>query len=174
MNRKVKMILGFIVCCSVWSSSYSQNDSKDHDGDHKHAHKNHIALFNGGTTNFTHHSTNYTLGLDYEYRINNYFGIGLLGEYIAIDKGEFIGGIPVFVHFANDFNLIATPLLINKADHHNEDSHHTELHRNTTFSFRLGMSYSFHIVNFSLSPSVSFDIGESKSLIYGISIGTGF
>ena len=172
------MILIILLCCFVTSFTYAQHEEEGHGNknknEHHHHHKHHIAIFNGAASNFTHHHTHYSIGIDYEYRFGNFLGSGIIGEYVAIEKGEWLGGIPIFMHFTKGLKLVAAPLLVNRAEHHTHDNHHGETNRVTDFALRLGVSYSFHLGEFALSPSVNYDMGESNSLVYGLSIGIGF
>lgn len=142
--------------------------------DHHNFHKNHLALFNGVTSNLSHHTTSYSIGIDYEYRISQHIGTGILGEYIAAENGEYIGGLPLFIHLADHVKLSAVPLLINKKQTHEESHDHADANRETKFAFRLGVGYSFTMGKISVAPVLNFDMGNSLALIYGLSIGTGF
>ena len=174
MQIKIPIILFFF--SFLWSYSFAQHAGEEHSDENKHAHfhKHHIALFNGLTSNFTHNSTDYSIGLDYEYRLSQFIGTGILVEYIAMEKGEILGGLPLFMHFTKGLKLTAAPLLVNKEEHHENSGHHTEESRVTDFAFRLGAGYGFHVGKLSLAPSINFDMGESNALVYGINIGLGF
>ena len=171
-----KMVLITLFGFFVTSVSYAQHHEEGHENEkeNSHHHKHHIAVFNGAASNFTHHYTHYSIGLDYEYRFGNFLGAGIIGEYVAIEKGEFVGGLPVFMHFTRELKLVVAPLIINREEHHNHDHHDEETSRVTDSAFRLGASYSFHLGKFALSPSVNYDVGESNSLVYGLNIGLGF
>jgi hypothetical protein len=155
-------------------NSFAQHGHKE-DKPHNEGHENlkhHIALFNGATTNLDHSSTNYSLGLEYEFKLNSLIGLGLMGEYVAVEKGELVGGIPVFIHITKAFTLTGSPVLINYEKHH--EGSQTDSERETHIAFRTGISYSFHMGALSLSPIVNYEIGETQSLVYGINIGIGF
>lgn len=142
----------------------AEHTSGAHD-DHAH-HKHHLSIFNGATTNFTHHnSTDYTIGLEYEYRFSKLFGAGLLGEYIATESGEIIYGAMLIIHPTKGLKIGLDPLLARVDDHG-----HTATH----FLFRINGTYDFHLGNYTIGPSLSYDIGETKALVYGISLGIGF
>ncbi|SHF44331.1 hypothetical protein SAMN05444483_101126 [Salegentibacter echinorum] len=136
-----------------------------------HTHKHHIALFNGATTNFSHESTSYTIGLDYEYRISKLFGLGLLGEYIAAESGEFLAGVPFFVHPYKGLKFVAAPMAV-FLEEHTSGEHKVE--KETEFAFRFGTGYDFHFKGFSIGPDINFDFGKTEALNYGLSIGFGF
>jgi hypothetical protein len=170
---KLTLILGLLV---MNLSLYAQHHEKDHTSEekHQHTHKHHLSMFNGITSNFTHHSNDYSIGIDYEYRLNEKIGLGFIGEYINTKDGEWVTGLPVFIHFAKGLKAIGSPILINKAEHTEDHSTHSDPKRKTEFAFRAGLSYSLHWKKMSIGPVVNFDIGESQSLVYGISIGIGF
>ncbi|MGM0531014.1 MAG: hypothetical protein ACQER7_06650 [Bacteroidota bacterium] len=174
MKQKIKILI-VVFFCFISSYTHAQHAKEEHGNETEHSqfHTHHIALFNGVASNFTHHSTHYSLGIDYEYRFSQFIGTGLIGEYVAVEKGEFLGGIPVFIHFTKGLKLTFAPLLINNEEH-TGDNHHTETNRVTNFAFRMGAGYSFHLGKVSLGPSVNFDMGDSNSLIYGLSVGIGF
>ena len=179
VNRKMKTfqkITLMLVLVVMNLSLCAQNHAKENTNKekHKHTQKHHLSVFNGITSNFTHHSNDYTIGMDYEYRITQWVGLGLIGEYINTTEGEWVAGIPVFIHFAKELKLNGSPLLINKAEHTENHSTHSEPKRKTELAFRTGLSYSLHLKKLAIGPVVSFDIGESKSLVYGINIAIGF
>jgi hypothetical protein len=172
----LKTIIIILFTMSISSFSFCQEHQDDHKTHDKHHnfHKHHLALFNGATTNFTHSSTDYSLGIDYEFRLTKTFGLGLLGEYIFTDNGEFIAGVPAFLHFAKSLKITGAPLLIYKEEHIDDHTHHGEANMKTIFAFRVGVSYGFHLGKVSVAPAVNFDMGESNALVYGLNIGIGF
>jgi hypothetical protein len=173
---KLKIISIFLSALCISSFVYSQEHEEDHkkQDKHNHYHKHHLALFNGATTNFTHSSTDYSLGIDYELRLTKTFGLGLLGEYIFTDNGEFIAGVPAFLHFAKSLKITGAPLLIYKEEHIDDHTHHNEANMKTIFAFRVGISYGFHLGKLAVAPAINFDMGESSALVYGLNIGIGF
>ncbi len=138
---------------------------------HEQNHKNHLALFNGATTNLDHGSTAYTIGLEHEYRISKLIGSGSLLEYVAAEHAEIIIGLPFFIHPHNGLKIIAAPLII-LGKETNEPT--MESRTTTDFAFRIGFGYDFHLGAWSFGPDAYFDYGHSKSLVYGLSIGLGF
>lgn len=161
---------------------HSEEHHDDHHGEH-HAHKNHLAIFNGATTNFDHSATDYTIGLDYEYRFSNLIGAGFGAEYILTDDGELVLGIPVFIHPAKGFKLIVAPIGVNAVSHdnHEDDTGGTHKAGSTSssekewhFGVRIGAAYDIHVGKLSLSPTVAYDITNTQALVYGLAIGIGF
>lgn len=170
MNNKAKTLV-FTVLYLLLSNTfiYAQHNDK-HPEQGSHSSKHHIALFNGATTNFSHNSTSYTIGIDYEYRLSELVGLGLLVEYIAAKPEELLTGVIVFAHPYKGFKFLAAPLVIFSGEHH-EIGH--EANKETNFAFRIGAGYDFHFGKLSVGPSVNLDLGKTESLNYGISVGFG-
>ncbi len=68
-----------MLCVGIMAQEHTDHvqgsDNKEHHVKHHRCHshkfqKHHFALFNGVTSNFDHQSTGYSIGLDYEDRIN--------------------------------------------------------------------------------------------------------
>ncbi len=148
--RKKIFVLGFAVLSIV---SYSAARAADHD--------HHAALFLGATTGSGH--TNFTTGLDYEYRFHPTWGIGLLGDVAWSNPAHTIVGLPIFVHPVDGWKVFAAPGMSIVSGHS---------HYNT----RVGTGYDFHLDDaWSLGPAAAVDIGESAPhWVYGVSLGLGF
>ncbi|WP_299393845.1 hypothetical protein [uncultured Gelidibacter sp.] len=151
-------------------SSAQQTVVQTNSDHHSHAGTHHLAVLNGATTNFTHKSTAYTVGLDYEYRISEVIGLGLLAELILGDANEVLVGIPVFVHPYKGLKLIASPLVAFTAAHNSNGHEHKKA---TDLYFRIGTGYDFHVNKLSFGPLVNFDVGKTTALNYGLSFGFG-
>ena len=153
----------------------------DHPVEHSHMHKNHIALFPGGTHSLNHPIMHFTVGIDYERRLawlDNKLGIGILGEAIFADHLEVLTGIPVSYHPVSSLKLILAPLIeFHKATHESHDDHTHADSYTSEFGYRMGLAYSFHFGNWALAPSVNMDfIGKDShaSMVFGVGIGYGF
>jgi hypothetical protein len=167
-----------IICVVFLSSNIQAKESSavhhDFTGDshsaHKahHLHRNHLALFTGATTNFEHESTDFTIGVDYEYRVNDMFGIGLLGEIVYAEHKETIVGVPFFIHMKNaPLKIVLAPGVIMAEDHHH--------HKYEKFLFRGGLGYDIHMGDYSVTPTLNADVVDGDvSLAYGIAFGVGF
>lgn len=149
---------------------------KHHDS---HFSKHHIAVFEGIVSNLDHHTNVNSIGLDYEFRPTKYFGFGFAGEHVFSKEGELLLGIPLFIHPVGGLKLAFAPIAINMVHHtqdiggHSIDTHHAD-EKEWFFGARLNMAYDIHINNFSIGPSVSYDITETDALIYGLALGVGF
>jgi len=157
-----------------------------------HTHSNHLAIFSGLTSNMKHEHTDFSLGLDYEYRLpmwHDLIGIGLFGEVVFAEHTEYLAGIPIFLHPVGGLKFWAAPglLMMEVADHTTEEhlfhkSNNNELFadgESTTieqeFLIRIGFGYDFHVKNVSISPALSADIINGHlSLVYGIYFGIVF
>ena len=163
---------------SLFSLVYAQHTEHTvHASDDQHheskSHHNHIAVFNGATTNFKYDVTSYSLGLDYEYYINS-MGIGLFGELIFAEETEFLTGLSAsyqignvkfmtgpFVEFAKSHEALTTT--------HDEELHHK-------FGVRVGVAYNLHLNKLSIAPGLYTDYIEGGTwvLVYGVGVGFGF
>jgi hypothetical protein len=189
MKREILSVLvGAFIAVAAFSQHDDHHDEKHHDDKHAdqhhtdhHFHKHHLALFTGGATNFSHHETKPGLGLDYEYRLANIIGLGLVAEVEFTEKESFLFSVPVFYHPVKGLKIYLGPALFSTVEHHEEktnDTHGThEVHepaRSTHFGGRLGAAYDFHIGKVSIGPSLNYAFGKTNALIYGINLGLGF
>jgi len=119
--------------------------------------RNRFSLFGGMTQEGSDHGA--SVGLEYEYRLGSYLGVGGLAEYAGGDFDSWVLGVPFFIHiYAGWVVWLAPGVEI-------EDSE-------TNFLFRAGMGYEFEIYpRWSLAPEVNFDFtdGDTK-LVYGFTL----
>ena len=173
MKNKMKHLV--LITIALFLSStfiYAQhNEEHSKHESHNHYSKHHVALFNGATTNFSHELTSYTIGIDYEYRLSKFIGIGFLGEYITSKPEEFLTGVGVIAHPFKGIRLLATPLMVYAEENNNEGN---DVKKETSFSFRIGTGYDFHIGKLSVGPSINYDFGNTNAISFGITTGFGF
>jgi hypothetical protein len=125
-----------------------------------HYHRNHLGLMLGNT--HEEGEDEFTIGLDYEYRFSQYFGIGLLGEYVGEDERKGIGMVPLFIHPYKGFRFVAAAGVKPKAEE-------------TKFVWRLGIGYRFPIGNWTIAPELNLDFTEGRTVeVFGVSFGYGF
>ena len=131
--------------------SYSQEESKKEES------KNSLALFIGGTSNES--TSAFTVGLDYQYRINKLIGVGALIDYATADINSLLVAPALYLHVSNFEFTIAPALEISK----DEDP---------VGVFRLGAAYEFEFKKFSLSPAVFWDLERNgePAIVYGLSL----
>jgi hypothetical protein len=122
---------------------------------------NDVALFLGGS----HHKNEngFSVGLDYEHRLNSILGVGGLVEYSAGDFDSWVVAAPLFVHPYGGFRLIFAPGFETKESKSN-------------FLFRTGLAYQFEIGHkWSISPEYNVDFVHHETVhVYGVSFGFGF
>jgi hypothetical protein len=125
--------------------------------------QNKLGLFLGGAHNSE--KDGFSVGLDYEYRVNRRFGIGGMVEYSGGDFGEWIAGLPVCWHPWRELKLYVAPGV-------NYDPSHGD----TYFLVRVGADYGFSLGRgFEIAPSLNFETtSEENAMIYGICLSKRF
>ena len=136
--------------------------AEEEHGEHQesHYHRHHVGLLLGNT--HEEGEDEFTIGLDYEYHFTQYFGIGVLSEYVGEDEREGIGMVPLFIHPYKGWRFLAAPGVKPKAEE-------------TKFVWRLGIGYRFPIRNWTIAPEFNIDFTEGRTVeVYGVSFGYGF
>jgi len=166
--RRIKMPLKATMCVAfclllitlIASPALSEESAYSHH-EEGHENSNDVALFLGNT----HHGdeNGFSVGLDYEHRLNTIFGAGGLVEYSAGDFDSWVVAASLFIHPYKGFRLILAPGFENK------DS-------SSNFLFRTGVAYQFEIGNkWSISPEYNLDFVHNETVqVYGVSFGFGF
>lgn len=149
--------------CAQHEDHGSHGHSKHNDGHHEDGHhsKWHVAVFNGATTNFDHSSTDYTFGIDAEYRFSDLLGAGLGLESIFALHQETVIAVPFFIHPYKGAKIILAPIAVGVS---------SKWH----YGARFGAGYDFHVGKLSVGPTIAFDWTDTKALVYGLSVGMGF
>lgn len=125
-----------------------------------HGHKHHASVFVGGT--HTDHDDGFTVGLEYEYRMQPEFGIGVLGEYANLDHDVWIVGLPFVFHPYQGLRLLAMPGVELTSDHEE-------------FLVRLGVGYDIPAGDWVITPGFNVDfVDHEENLIFGIAFGKSF
>lgn len=117
--------------------------------------------------------TDYTVGLEYEYRATRMFGIGVAAEHTperhsgdgtSVVLGALhihpAGGLRLTAGYGlEDVHDAARKIKAGKTPTKNEDL------------FRLGAAYDFHVGDFGVAPSVNVDfVGGHEVIVFGISL----
>ena len=134
-----------------------------HHGESEHApHPHHVALF-GGVTKAEHHDEEATFGLDYEYRLNEKFGIGAIVDRATGDLDTTVAAISLTLHPWRGLYALAAP------GYEFHDGHEE-------FLVRVGIGYAFHFgERYSIGPTYNIDFVNDEEIdIYGLSFGFGF
>ena len=134
--------------------------------------KNHVAAFVGGMAPLNNgHETSLALGLSYERRLTEMFGLEVLADF-TIGSHErtalFATGLTYRPFTELGLKLMTGPGF--ELEQH--EGHATKVN----FVYGVGAAWEFHLGEVSVAPTVYFDfLGESKTnLTFGIGIGTGF
>ena len=114
-----------------------------------------LAIFLGGSTNKD--ASAFTIGADYQYRINKIFGVGALIDHAAGDLQSTIIGPALFLH-VSPFEFMVAPVIENSDD---------EL----SPVVRLGVGYEIELSVLSIVPSVFMDTERAGEItvVYGLS-----
>ena len=138
----------------------------------------HPSFFIGATTPtgaqhvFNNTATWFTVGVDYEYRINKPLGISIFTEYLFAAHEEFLFGLPVFVHPWRGLKLNAGPLL---ALVHEAKTEETPLEWHSKYGYRLEVGYDLYIDRYTITPIINYDrVAGHGEFNYGVAIGAGF
>jgi hypothetical protein len=136
-------------------------ESVDTHHEEGHENINDVALFLGNT----HHGdeNGFSVGLDYEQRLNRILGAGGLLEYSVGDFHSWVVAASLFIHPYKGFRLILAPGFETKDNRSN-------------FLFRTGVAYQFEIGDkWSISPEYNVDFVHNETVqVYGVSFGFGF
>jgi len=136
----------------------------------EHHHKNHVAFFVGSTEAEEHYGEkedrDFTLGIDYERRLNKWFGAGAMLDWVAEGNREYLVGPLFILHAGGHAKLFAAPCYQSVRES-GEDN----------FVFRTGFGWDFFFGKgkYSVFPSVYYDFAEGQDfLIFGVGFGMGF
>lgn len=104
----------------------------------------------------------FTFGVDYEFRLNRFLGVGAFYDHAYGDLRTNVVAPGVFIHPFSHFTVVAAPGL-ERHEGHNE------------FVFRLASSYDFPINRLALAPTFAVDFLEGRRVyVYGVTIHVGF
>ena len=138
-------------------------------------HRNHFGLAAGAATEFAEHtSTTFAAGADYERRLSQLVGVGLMADMTLGDlkrNGLVVAG--VFLHpvggwrFFGGVGVEFVDTAAGEAGGGSSESH---------VALRLATAYDFPVGRFLVGPIVSVDLlGETETILsYGLTIGLGF
>jgi hypothetical protein len=159
MKRTIGLLAGLcVITTSGWCAEHGDEVSESEHQSHKH----HVAIFLGNTHDY-HGNDAFTVGVDYEYRLTDLFGIGGVIDHAGGNINSTVVGGGLFTHPWKDLRL-ATIL----GNEHQND--HNEL------LVRLGVSYDFHTEKWILTPVINVDLLESghQNWVYGVAVGKAF
>lgn len=124
-------------------------------------HSNHLAFF-AGFSGEVRRERAFSLGLDYERRISESFGVGALVERANGDRDFWIAAIPFSWHRGHWKFSIALGV-----EHEKGHDDHGLL--------RLGAGYAFEMDGFEVAPLIAVDFVDGDTVsILGVTVGRGF
>lgn len=142
---------------------------EEHGGEHHH--KNHFAVFVGSTEAEEHHGEkgdpDFTMGLDYERRLNKWFGAGAMLDFVVEGQREYLVGPLFILHAGRNAKLFAAPCYQRVRE--SDDG--------AGFAFRMGFSWDFYIRKGknTIFPAIYYDITEEQNfLVLGVGFGLGW
>ncbi len=128
-----------------------------------------LAVFLGATT--SEDETNPSLGLEYEYRFSERWGVGALFEFTFEDAArEFITGIPVKYHMG-PLAILGVVIVERSREKVNEEG---DTERDKGLGGRVGAEYGFEVGRVELAPTLNLDfVDNSTKLVWGLVVSTG-
>ena len=131
-------------------------------GEHEYPH-HHAAVFLGDTVEGGDHA--FTVGFDYEYRVEEHFGFGGLVDFaIRGSERDSVFAAAIYVHPVEELSILAAPGI-----------EHTD--GENLFVFRTGLSYHIPVGGpYSIAPSAFVDFleGGEHPVVFGIAFGVDF
>lgn len=126
------------------------------EGEHKHR----LSVFLGNT--HEEGEDEFTIGIDYERRLNASWGIGGLIDHAGGKFDTTVLAVPVFFHLDRHWRLLVAP----GVEIHSGDSE---------FLVRAGIGYEFEVYEWTVSPEFSVDRVDGEYIqVFGLSVGRGF
>jgi hypothetical protein len=161
------------------------SEEEEHGEAHEHHfHDHHLGLTLAATTHLEEGGgTHFTLGAEYEYRLSQLIGIGLIGELIFAEHTEYLFVLPLYVHATESLWFRAGPGF--EVTRHSEEKPHCSCKEDqdpehytsnkAKFLMRIGVGYNIDVGGFIITPTVDIDFLRTQtSLVWGIVIGRGF
>jgi hypothetical protein len=152
------------IMCTLWalpvSPVYGESESAAaHEATYE-FHPN-MAAFFVGVTSEDRREKGGALGVAYERRLNESFGVGALAEYTAGDLDFLVFAVP-FVYHTGPWKLYVAPG-VESSDHGEE------------FMFRLAGEYGFEVASWEISPQLAVDLVDGDQVfVLGVVFGKGF
>ena len=158
ISRCVSVLLALeISLVTLTAGAQDHHKSGQHDVDY---HKNTLAMF-VGIAYESQDENGAAIGIEYERRINKYFGIGALAEYSSGDLDSWVYVVP-FAYHHERWKFYVAPGV--------EDSEH-----GNEALLRLGVEYAFEVGGWELSPQLDVDLVDNKEVwVLGVTFGRGF
>ena len=139
--------LGVIAAPPVYAQKGEHESSSDHGSAHD-LHRNFLALFVGVTDEGRNEAL--ALGIEYERRLNESFGVGLVAEYSFGDLDFWVYAVP-FAYHTGRWKLYIAPG-VEDIDHGSESL------------IRLGVEYAYEVGSWEISPQLNVDFVDGDEI----------
>jgi hypothetical protein len=153
MQEILRLIIAVAFCLIIVPTNFvsAESETGHHEEDRAHS----LELFLGNT--HEDGEDGFSVGLVYEYRLDELFGIGGFLEHADGDFDKWIVGLPLYIHPYKGFRFLVAAGLENE-DNENE------------FLFRTGVSYEFEFGSWAIAPEFNVDfVDGDEALVYGVS-----
>ena len=158
MRYLVQLLISFLFMSPVFAE---QGESSSEQGHSTHG-PHHLSVLLADT-NVSGEGDNFTVGLDYEYRVSELLGLGTVIEraYGEIDATTLLAVADI--HFQNGLIMQVGPGFERKDN-------------DNVFISRVGVLYEFEVDHYTLSPQLHWDYhdGEANAIVAGIAFGFSF
>ena len=160
MNKRYsKVAFTFIALACATSAAALAKDNAHH---YWQSSPHHLSALTG-TTYTDEHGHAFTFGIDYEYRINDFLGVGVVAEYAFEDLDAYTYLLVADLHITPNFIAQVGPGI--------------EFHGGDKIEVgRLGLLYEFEIGDFTLSPQLHYDYhhNHDDAVVAGVAFGFSF
>ena len=158
MRYLVQLLISFLLMSPVFAAQVESSSEQGHS-----IHGPHHFSVLLADPNVSGEGDNFTVGLDYEYRVNELLGVGAVVERAYGEIGATTLLTVADVHFQNGLIIQVGPGFERKGDH-------------DVFVGRVGTLYEFEVENYTVSPQLHWDYhdGEANAIVAGIAFGFSF
>nr|WP_232363653.1 hypothetical protein [Alteromonas mediterranea] len=159
MSKTMRVYLATVL---LGASAYASGVGAKENAHHWQSTPHHLSALVG--TTYTKECDNaFTLGIDYEYRLNDFLGVGFVAEYAYEDLDAYTYLLVADLHITNHFIAQIGPGLEFHGSHKMEVA-------------RLGLLYEFEMAGITVSPQLHYDYhrNHKSAVVAGLAIGMSF
>ena len=133
---------------------------------HWEEHPHHISLLVAGTDD--DEETAFTLGVDYEYRVSEFLGLGAVLEYATEDIDATTALVVADLHIWRGLAIQTGPG-VERIDGDDGNSDETEA------IYRIGALYELEVGRYTVSPQIHYDFSSGEdAVVFGLAFGFSF
>jgi len=162
MSMRMALRAGLVFSVLLALPGSARGDTEEHE--HKASGFHHVGLFLGGTTKEVHHETEttFTLGAEYSYRLNPWFGLVAMAEFAGEEfrSHVFVAGVTIYPIGRLGFAFTAG------VEHVDKES---------LFLVRTGVGWGISLGGpWLIVPELFLDVGQETAVVYGLAFGRAF